>query len=240
MVIAVIGILAGFLLLALGKAKAVGKRIDCFNNLRPIALASHLYASDCENFLPPMQSTWWLYPGSDPRSDIKNGSRGRYHLLWSKYLDENTDVFQCAGNLPQLQRILRRAGIDTRGLSILFMEQIPQCLFLNAPLPSLEQFSRNDLAWSDFCSRKMAEIVSPSDCVDFGDRPGWHTLNSHLTFDSRRSPHRVWHGPWSSSEHPNYTFRISRRHAGRSNMAFLDGHMEHGSLKDWTSPIPSV
>ncbi len=33
---------------------------------------------------------------------------------------------------------------------------------------------------------------------------------------------------------------ISRRHAGRANMAFLDGHVEHGSLRDWTLPVSVV
>ena len=45
--------------------------------------------------------------------------------------------------------------------------------------------------------------------------------------------------PWLGT-HPNYTFGISRRHAGRANMAFLDGHVEHGSLRDWTLPVSAV
>ena len=39
---------------------------------------------------------------------------------------------------------------------------------------------------------------------------------------------------------PRYAFRISRRHYGYANMAFLDGHVEHGSLRDWTLPVESV
>lgn len=37
-----------------------------------------------------------------------------------------------------------------------------------------------------------------------------------------------------------YTFRISRRHASRANVDFLDGHVEHGSLRDWTLPVFAV
>ena len=40
-----LGILAS-LLPALGKAKAAAKRIDCSNNLRQIALASHMFSDD--------------------------------------------------------------------------------------------------------------------------------------------------------------------------------------------------
>ena len=43
-----------------------------------------------------------------------------------------------------------------------------------------------------------------------------------------------------SSRSSKYTFGISRRHAGRSNMAFLDGHIEHGSLRDWTLSVSAV
>jgi len=37
-----------------------------------------------------------------------------------------------------------------------------------------------------------------------------------------------------------YRFELTRRHAGRPNIAFLDGHVEHGSLRDWTLPMESV
>ena len=50
MVIAVIGILGPLLLPALLRAKAASKRIDRANNLRQIALASHLYAADADSF----------------------------------------------------------------------------------------------------------------------------------------------------------------------------------------------
>ena len=237
----VIGILAALLLPALSRAKAAAKRIDCANNLRQIALASHLYAADCEDFLPPLLTF-------SPRSF--GVGKGWHVLLWTKYLDKNTNVFQCAENLPQLQRILRREDPVANGLfhkrrdvhEILNFAYgaNPPMLISERPLPGFEQFSMNDLGWSEFYSRKIREIASPSDCVAFGDRPGWYTLNSRLLVDPQWSFQRIWHGPWSSSGHPDYTFMISRRHAGRSNMAFLDGHVEHGSLRDWTLLVPAV
>lgn len=93
-----------------------------------------------------------------------------------------------------------------------------------------------------YYSRKMVEIVSPADCIAFGDRPGWHTRkglhNSLLWIYLEGALHGI--APFPSSGHPDYTFVISRRHAGRANMAFLDGHVEHGSLRDWTLPISAV
>ena len=37
-----------------------------------------------------------------------------------------------------------------------------------------------------------------------------------------------------------YVLSLTRRHSGVSNMAFSDGHVEHGSLRDWTLPVEEV
>ncbi len=52
-VIAIIGILAALLLPALGRAKESGKRAACSNNLRQLAIALRLYASDNDDLFPP-------------------------------------------------------------------------------------------------------------------------------------------------------------------------------------------
>jgi prepilin-type N-terminal cleavage/methylation domain-containing protein len=51
-VIAVITILAGLLLPVLGKAKARAQSSVCLNNLRQWGLATHLYITDNDDFLP--------------------------------------------------------------------------------------------------------------------------------------------------------------------------------------------
>jgi len=52
-VIAIIGVLAGMLLPALGRARGRAHSICCLNNLRQWGLATQLYATDHEDFLPP-------------------------------------------------------------------------------------------------------------------------------------------------------------------------------------------
>ena len=52
-VIAIIGILAGMLLPALGRAKEGARRISCLNNLRQINLSLRMYTDDSNGYLLP-------------------------------------------------------------------------------------------------------------------------------------------------------------------------------------------
>ena len=81
----------------------------------------------------------------------------------------------------------------------------------------------------------MAEVVAPADCVALGDATVSKGILPFVSPVTIKDGWLVFSPPL-----PLYPFLISRRHYGNANMAFLDGHIEHGSLRDWTLPIESV
>ena len=105
-------------------------------------------------------------------------------------------------------------------------------------LPGRESVQRPWL--DDFYSRKITDVVSPADCLSLGDSVGWQSVGSQVAIIEPWYGNAIAPLPWFGSVFPDYTFGISRRHAGGSNMAFLDGHVEHGSLRDWTLPVSAV
>ncbi len=60
-VVAIIAILAGMLLPALGKAKSKAKSIKCINNLRQIGLAMFMYADEHEDTIPRGDAERWFF-----------------------------------------------------------------------------------------------------------------------------------------------------------------------------------
>lgn len=184
-VIAVIGILESLLLPAWSHAKAAAKSIDCTNNLRQIALVSHLYAADYKDFLRP-------YAGAELVDMFLPDSVSRlikvwwYWRLWADYLGKNTNVFQCAGNLLRLRRILQREDLSKyakRDLPYLFNFAYGAnsiMLVSERILPEFEDFVEKGyrISVGQRYSRKMPEIVSPADCVAFGiGRIGIRTIH---------------------------------------------------------------
>ena len=219
-VIAVIGILAAILLPALARSKAVAKRIHCVGNVRQLALATHLYAGDYADRLPPNSA-------GDSNGWITSTSWD--WILLNGYLG-NRDVFQCAGNrFPNPSPL----GVHKDNFNYSY---------------GWNRYGLNDDGKER--SVKLGSVVSPADCLALGDTAGWSStvqfrglINGRVNrnvVDLRFYPPLFSPLPAMWFSRRPYTFHLTRRHYGNANMAFLDGHVEHGSLRDWTLPVESV
>jgi len=107
-VIAIIAILAGMLLPALAKAKEQGNRAKCISNVKQILLATHLYVTDNDDYMP--YTSWssgtfnvanWAYmrvATNRPDHTVERGQLWPYHserkLYWCPLDRTNTTFFK--------------------------------------------------------------------------------------------------------------------------------------------------
>jgi prepilin-type processing-associated H-X9-DG protein len=100
-VLAIVGVLVGLLLPAIGYAMAFANEISCLNNLRQIGLAVHQYKCQYD-YYPP---TW------------KSGTC-RWMDLLKPYVDKKCDVYRCPEDrqqiaLPWDPEIMMSYGMNT-------------------------------------------------------------------------------------------------------------------------------
>ncbi len=98
-VIAIIAILAALLLPALDRSKQEAERVNCLSNLKQLTLATHLYAGDNRDYLPPnIPESDFGWVGGDvqpatPVSDVTN-----YLILEQSRLypyNPNVKIYRC-------------------------------------------------------------------------------------------------------------------------------------------------
>lgn len=238
--IAIIGLLAGMLLPALSKAKAMAKGVQCQNRLRQTALASELYGLDSELF--PKSAIWEetliSYVPAPVTWSIPH-CRG-----WEFYR-----VFECPVDRVFDKNLTCRKSVGMKLVSSLKTNvvSLPFRFGFNsvasaggARISNGDSFSKDasgNLAtgldgngdshgrYYGLSSVKRARVRNPADCIQFGEYayakvlPNW-TLRNRLT----------------SLDIPNR----DGRHRGRSHMAFVDGHLETASNSEWTALIPEA
>lgn len=219
-VISIIAVLASMLLPALSKAKSRAMAIYCLNHTKQLALATHLYTGDNNEWFPPIQAR---IPGGETT----------WRPFLFNYVGRSPKVFDCPAEKEEVYAEGRRAGVKKgpgnlavlgeftdaeidipSGLGAVNVHWLPG----GAPPP----FGRPREYENNLC--RWPAIEAPSQLILFGD--GHSDANGVWPRD------RWW--IWKElgdANQPGFN-RIAQgdkgsvRHDRRSNYSFADGHAD--------------
>jgi len=217
-VVAVISILAALLLPALKNAKDKGKQAVCANNLRQIYLGFGLYATDWNDYIPPVGS-WWYDTGPWFSHLGRAGYLGSAEPWPNSPTRQRWKVMRCPGENRPTQTLIVTpyydyisGPIDTENPA----GGIASSYSLNWYVSRYNYgsgYRKGFFAGPDDGRRDNSPFVV--DCPDAGN--GWV-----LPFFFDIANPALWNHVSSESG-----FYHSFRHSGqRANMLYMDGHVQ--------------
>jgi prepilin-type N-terminal cleavage/methylation domain-containing protein/prepilin-type processing-associated H-X9-DG protein len=213
-VIAIIAILASLLLPALATAKGKAQQIFCLNNMKQLALGTHLYVDDNNQWFPPMQD---LLPAG-------------FETSWRSY------IFSFVGKNPQVYDCpAEKVEVYSKGFRARLLPA-PQLagLAMDGEINLVSGIAAVDVHWSrggapppfgrgrsyedNVC--RWASIQRPTQVLLFGD--------GHSDIRNEYPDDRWWIWKYDAENSPGFN-RVAQgdkgavRHKRRSNYAFADG-----------------
>jgi prepilin-type processing-associated H-X9-DG protein/prepilin-type N-terminal cleavage/methylation domain-containing protein len=244
-VVAIIALLAALLLPALKNAKEKGKQAVCMNNLRQIHLGFSLYATDWDDFIPPVgnqnagNGPWFSYLG-------RAGYLGSPEPWPTWSFSQRWKVMRCpAEGRPGQSPVQTPYYEYISGASALPPNPaggLGGSYSMNWYVSHYNYaygFRKGFFAGPDDRNRANSPFVT--DCQDFGD--GW--VNPYF-FDINSGP--LWNYICGTG---NCGYYHAFRHSGRTaNMLYMDGHVAlvrhilHGGASSdtfkvlWANPPP--
>jgi prepilin-type N-terminal cleavage/methylation domain-containing protein/prepilin-type processing-associated H-X9-DG protein len=218
-VIAIIALLMGILMPALNRAREMGKRAGCMNNMRQVGIAMQMYANENRK-LPPKQ-----HPA--PNFNHPDAPKNVLKLLIPFIGGGNSQmmspkVYNCPSLKPHPSQIFAPTEYSSTGLSA---NTVP----LGNPLVSIRRAADIIVlqeAWS--LSHQLWNQPEPVD-------------RTAAALEGRaKNTYRQWHMWAKKSMHPSYltsdySEHLSNVHDDGGSLVFADGHAEYRKYQNLKS-----
>ena len=198
-VIAIIGILAGMLLPALGRAKEAGKRISCNNNMRQLGLAFQMATDDNDGAVPtPSNTERWTT------------------ILYPTY--KNVAILKCPTDIPNPYSL----GMDDPNSIGKPGDVAPRSYIINA----WDDYFRSPLITNSIPNPVLKEsmFAQPSDTVVFGEKEGaFADAPIDVTASFSFSINFFSYDDLQELNQSRHSSGASKSRIGGSNYTFADG-----------------
>jgi prepilin-type N-terminal cleavage/methylation domain-containing protein len=216
-VIAIIAILAAMLLPALSRAKEMGLRISCTNNLRQLGLASRMYLDENQGAFPP------------------HWSSVRWPFRFYDDYGHNLKLLTCPTDLQYTNTP------NTGSVSNNIADAAPRSYLINGwndyyyDLLGATDFKGIYMAGAYPSGLKEAAVLHPSDTIALGEKQS--SATDYYMDDISGASGDDFSGVVEQSRHSGTGHFNNGRGSGGSNYTFIDGSTRYFKSPDALFPL---
>lgn len=240
-VIAVIALVIGMLLPALGKARLAARSVQCASHLREIAAANHLYAAANKDLLAP-HSSWTLtvknYKGDwgvnrewcAAYSVIGTSESAMSRGLLAPFLSEAFKVGMCPAY--RLSDAMLAASLLDSSAKPVFVNYGYNGYLLGEKHPSFDSTLDKTIGYRSWVGYALGSISRASSIVMFADS-GWRVGTEVAPQPDLSPPMAVNFPPSLKFTNPVRAAggpSVHGRHEKRAAIAWVDGHVEFSKV----------